>query len=140
MSMLYEVWDYETGNCLGAYPDEGTALADVRATIQAHGPAAAASLVLLTAPDDGDGTQIAAGAALARLAAAAAPAIPSNVGLAAPRLAGLRQGAKPTGPGGRTTSHRFPTAGRYARRDSAGKWQSRHPRPYKGSKRSPKKD
>ena len=78
MSVLYEVWDYETGNCIGAYPDQGAALADVRATIRAHGPTAAASLVLLTAPDNGDGEQIAAGGALVQLAHADAPSLPSS--------------------------------------------------------------
>ena len=29
----YELWDLETGNCLGAYPDETTALAEVRALL-----------------------------------------------------------------------------------------------------------
>lgn len=84
MSTLYEVWDYETGNCIGAYPDRGAALADVRATVRAHGLPAAASLVLLTAPDDGDGERIAAGKDLVQLAEADAPPLPASTTLAVP--------------------------------------------------------
>ena len=83
MSTLYEVWDHETGNCIGAYPDRGAALADVRAIVRAHGPAAAASLVLLTAPDEGTGERVAAGKDLVRLADADAPPLPTSTALAA---------------------------------------------------------
>ena len=40
----YELWDVETGNCLGVYPDEGSALAEVRAGLRANGAAAWASV------------------------------------------------------------------------------------------------
>lgn len=75
MSVIYEIWDYETGNCVGAYRDEASALTDVRDTVRRHGPEATASLVLLIAPDNGDSQRVAAGAELARLAQVAAPPI-----------------------------------------------------------------
>lgn len=33
----YELWDLEAGNCIGAYPDEQTALAEVRAGVREDG-------------------------------------------------------------------------------------------------------
>lgn len=136
MSMRYEVWDYDTGNCIGAYPDQGTALADVRATIQAHGPAASASLVLLTAPDDGDGERIAAGGELVQLAHADAPSLPSSTTRATPPPA-TRTG-KPLG------TYRSPATGDYTRRYGSGTWRSskRSPsaKPFKSKKHKSKKD
>jgi hypothetical protein len=75
MSARYELWDHATSNCIGAYADEAAALADVRDTVRRYGKAAAASLVLLTAPDDGTGRRVAAGMDLIELAHAAAPSI-----------------------------------------------------------------
>ncbi|MFN8511949.1 MAG: hypothetical protein U0841_05045 [Chloroflexia bacterium] len=34
----YQLWDMTTGNCAGAYDDEATALAEVRAGVQEDGP------------------------------------------------------------------------------------------------------
>jgi len=73
MNALYELWDYETGNCIGAYDDEATALAAVRDALRRSGERAAATLVLLAAPDEGEGERIAAGAALIDRARAAPP-------------------------------------------------------------------
>lgn len=101
--MLYEIWDHETGNCIGAYPDQGAALADVRATVRTHGHPAVASLVLLTAPDDGDGERIAEGRTLVQLAEADAPPLPPSTGRVIAE---------------RTTRH-IPPTGRYNR----GIWQ-----------------
>jgi hypothetical protein len=75
MNTLYELWDFETGNCIGAYEDVETAFADVRDTVRRYGTQAATSLVLLTAPDDMEGERIAAGNDLIERAAAAAPKV-----------------------------------------------------------------
>jgi hypothetical protein len=73
MNLTYELWDYATGNCIGAYADQSGAFADVLATIRRYGDDAATSLVLLTAPDDGEAERIAAGIELIEQARAAEP-------------------------------------------------------------------
>jgi len=35
---MYQLWDLTTGNCAGAYDDEATALAEVRAGVHEDGP------------------------------------------------------------------------------------------------------
>ena len=77
MNTSFELWDYATGNCLGAYDDEALALAAVRDTTRRYGDGAAASLVLLTAPDEGAGERIAAGAELIERANRSALAHPA---------------------------------------------------------------
>src|SRR4051794_28139265 len=66
--MPYELWDYETGNCIGAYNDEDAALADVWDTVQRYGQSEALALVLLAHPADADAIRIAAAADLVALA------------------------------------------------------------------------
>ncbi len=61
---MYELWDYDTGNCVGAYAETQAALVAVRDTTARYGESAAYSLVLLMVPDGGDSEQIAAGARL----------------------------------------------------------------------------
>lgn len=141
MSTLYEVWDYEASNCIGAYPDQRAALADVRATVRKLGPAAVASLVLLTAPDDGDGERIAAGEDLVRLADADAPALPASTVRAA--LPPAAYAGKPHDRGDRSVARRAPDSRSSRSHKPAGTWRdSKQPPPSsppKGSKRGPKK-
>ena len=73
MNATYELWDYATGNCIGAYANQAAALAAVRDTIRRYGDDAATSLVLLTAPDDGEGERIAAGSELIEQARSVEP-------------------------------------------------------------------
>ncbi len=148
MSTLYEVWDYETGNCIGAYSDRGTALAEVRATVRAHGPAAAASLVLLTAPDDGDGERIAAGNDLVQLAEVDAPALPTSTTLTAPSST-----TRFTPPSGRYTHRTWQKSGKSSSTQSGSSssmqksgraWPTQKPgrsspaTPFKGVRKEPK--
>lgn len=79
MSVLYELWDHETGNCIGAYDDAPAALRDVKRTLKLHGEGAVASLALITAPEDTAGELLASGSQLAALARASSkkePALP----------------------------------------------------------------
>ena len=71
----YELWDLETGNCLGAYPDETTALAEVRAGVRDDGVAAWASVGLL---HRGDGTAETAAIAEGSELIARAQAVPEH--------------------------------------------------------------
>jgi hypothetical protein len=48
----YELWDLETGNCLGAYQDEAMALTEVREGVRKDGRAAWMSVGLLRRGDD----------------------------------------------------------------------------------------
>jgi hypothetical protein len=75
--LLYELWDYRTGNCIGAYEDEAAALADVRDTVNRYGAASAANLVLLSTTDDDEEVveRIAASEELIQRAEAAAPRV-----------------------------------------------------------------
>ena len=67
-ALVYEVWDFETGNCIGAYGTEAEALDDVRDTVHRYGEREAMSLVLLHAPADAPARRVAAGAGLIGLA------------------------------------------------------------------------
>lgn len=44
---MYELWDTETGNCIGAYVSEGLALSDVREDVRRLGTESYASVALL---------------------------------------------------------------------------------------------
>lgn len=46
MATSYELWDVETGNCVGLYADEAAALAAVRATLREDGAGAVETLAL----------------------------------------------------------------------------------------------
>jgi len=71
----YELWNRGSANRCGEFADLPSALAAVARTLDKHGPAAIASLIL--GYDDGDGTGaggiVAEGAALALLAQQEAP-------------------------------------------------------------------
>ena len=43
----YQLWDFNSGNCIGAYAEEAAALADVRAGVSEDGMAAWLSVGLL---------------------------------------------------------------------------------------------
>ena len=58
--MAYELWDSESGNCIGAYSSEESALAQVARVIELRNSRLAASL-LLGNESDGRGTLIARG-------------------------------------------------------------------------------
>jgi hypothetical protein len=61
-TLNYELWDLETGNCLGAFGSEAAALAEVRAGVREDGSAAWESVGLLWAGErPGDARRIAAG-------------------------------------------------------------------------------
>lgn len=62
--MAYELWDTESGNLLGAYTTEATALAVVRQAINEHGSAYVATLALAYESPSGATTTIAEGTAL----------------------------------------------------------------------------
>lgn len=47
MKVVYELWDYDTGNLLDAYNTEQAALKEVRSTIQIDGRSAVATWALL---------------------------------------------------------------------------------------------
>lgn len=47
MKVVYELWDYDTGNLLGAYDTEQAALTEVRYAIQVDGRDAVATWALL---------------------------------------------------------------------------------------------
>ncbi len=74
MTRTFELWDGETGNCIGAYDSEASALQAVRHTVDRYGRSAAETLALAYEDEDGDGGTIAAGAALIDYAKAAATA------------------------------------------------------------------
>jgi hypothetical protein len=64
--MLYALWDLRLGNQLGVFPTEEQALATVRKVLAAAIPEE--DLALEREVDDGDGTFVAEGEALAELA------------------------------------------------------------------------
>lgn len=65
----YELWDRESRNLCGEFTDLPSALASVARTLDKHGPAAIASLILgYDDGDDGAGGIVAEGTALALLA------------------------------------------------------------------------
>lgn len=65
----YELWDAETGNLIGWYPDESAALASVREDVRRLGSASHATVALLRR-DEGAAvvTRVAHGEALIRKA------------------------------------------------------------------------
>ena len=75
---VFELWDIEGSNLVGAYETEAEALAVVRRAILAHGERYADGLALLMDDDGDEMVAVAAGAALASCAvaddAAAVPA------------------------------------------------------------------
>ena len=71
--MIYELMDVESANLVGTYETEAAALAVVRAAIREHGPHYVEAFALGTSDEEGEGEQIAAGAALAARVLAAAP-------------------------------------------------------------------
>ena len=68
--MAYDLMELSTGNLMGSYPDEDSALRDVRASVEAYGPDAVATLALALA-GDGSIRVLAEGEALLHRAGAA---------------------------------------------------------------------
>lgn len=68
--MIYELFDTRSANQVGVFQTEQEALAAVRHGIHLHGSEAVESLALGLEDEAGDTTVIAAGAVLARMAAA----------------------------------------------------------------------
>jgi hypothetical protein len=69
MMTLYELWDVDGGNMLGVYPDEATALAEIRAGVREDGAEAWATVGLLRVDEQpGNAQRIAEGEALIALA------------------------------------------------------------------------
>ena len=61
MARLYELWDGETGNLIGAYASEQEALAAVHDTVRRYGLAAATNLALAIEDVRGEGGLMASG-------------------------------------------------------------------------------
>lgn len=78
MAKLYELWDGETGNLIGAYASEQEALAAVSDAVQRYGPSAATTLALAVEDERGEGGLMASGASLIERAEAVASS--SSVG------------------------------------------------------------
>ena len=83
--MVYELWDGETANIVGAFESEAAAIAAVGRALQEQGPAYVASLVLGRENEDGDSVLISTGSdlverATAFLAGTVALAVPSGNG------------------------------------------------------------
>lgn len=73
--MIFELWDTETRNIVNAWESEAEALAEVRASVDAFGPAYVETWVLLRDDDpDSDLTLIAQGVALIERAQTTLPA------------------------------------------------------------------
>ncbi len=68
MAAVFEVWDVQTGNLVGAYDTEREALVTVCRTLRRFGDQAAEHLALAREDDDGRTFKVAEGAALARKA------------------------------------------------------------------------
>jgi hypothetical protein len=68
----YELWDQESGNCVGAFPSRTEALQAVLELVKQYGASRpeVAQLGLVESPDDNDkdGTLVAAGQGLVQLA------------------------------------------------------------------------
>jgi hypothetical protein len=76
--MIFELWDVESGNLVNAWESETEALAEVRAWVDAYGPAPVQAWVLLRDDDpDRDLVVVAEGAALIERAC---PVEPSTAG------------------------------------------------------------
>jgi hypothetical protein len=60
MTMIYELWDTRSGNCLGDYATEDEVLTVVRSAFEKHGTELILSLQLITSDaDDDDATPLA---------------------------------------------------------------------------------
>lgn len=68
MSEMYELFDTESGNVIGAYDSEREALEILKSAIEAYGPSYADALVLGVRDRAGRPKAIAQGRALAQLA------------------------------------------------------------------------
>ncbi len=75
---IYELWDLRSGNLVGAYSSEASALAVVREAIQRYGRAYVEWLALARDEDD-ETTPLAEGLELAERAAKAVPGDPTRV-------------------------------------------------------------
>lgn len=64
MDALFELWDADGGNLVGAYDTEDAALADVAETVYQYGVSAAIALFLGVEEGDGTSKTIATGAPL----------------------------------------------------------------------------
>jgi hypothetical protein len=80
MARLYELWDGETGNLVGAYASEQDALAAVSDAVHRYGPAAATTLALAVEDERGEGGLMVSGASLIERAEAVARSFPVGVG------------------------------------------------------------
>ena len=80
MPKLYELWDGDTGNLVGAYESEKDALAAVHDTVRRHGRAAASTLALAVEDEGGEGGMLASGASLIERAEAVARLSPAGIG------------------------------------------------------------
>ena len=67
--MTYEIWETTSNNLLADFDSQAEALALVRRSVDAHGPAAVCSWTLLFEDDDETVHPVAAGEDLVRLAA-----------------------------------------------------------------------
>ena len=67
-AMIFELWDTETNNIVGAYESEDAALAAVQATLRAQGVRAVETLLLGREDDAGESALIAQGHDLVKLA------------------------------------------------------------------------
>ena len=114
--MIYELWDFESGNLVGRYATQDEALRAVRETVDLYGPEEAYSLLLGAEDQDRHPTTIAKGRALVNLATAPAATTVLE--------------SSPTSPGQITSLMKAgqrspqPTAGasRYIRRDADGRF------------------
>ena len=79
MARLYELWDGETGNLIGAYASEQEALAAVSDAVHRYGPAAT-TLALVVEDERGEGGLMASGASLIERAEAVASSSPIGAG------------------------------------------------------------
>jgi hypothetical protein len=66
--MKYEVWEQTAGNLVGVYPTLEAALGVVRDSVKAHGDGYAATWLLASADEAGEGDLIAGGTELVTMA------------------------------------------------------------------------
>ncbi len=66
--MIFELWDTETNNIVGAYSSEAAALSVVRGAMEVHGEAYAQTLALVREDQNGEVTTLAMGRGLAQSA------------------------------------------------------------------------
>jgi hypothetical protein len=97
MARLYELWDGETGNLIGAYASEQEALAAVSDAVHRYGPAAATTLALVVEDERGEGGLMASGASLIERAEAVASSSPVGVGGLEQMPDSRERGERPSG-------------------------------------------